>query len=133
MQSYSSIVGLFGEEGGRYIEVVEHRFHEVIRRLLKDVHVDEVWYRETYQDVEAAIIGGSLSSAREHYITAGYFEDRFPHWIVVDTAWYLQQNSDVAEGIRVGKIKSAEEHFRIAGFREGRLPSPGWSLLSVRY
>jgi hypothetical protein len=132
MYSYSSMIGVFGNEGGRYIEVMEYKFHDMIRLLLQHVHVDENWYRENYQDVEDAISRGAIASAREHYIAAGYFEDRFPHWIVVDTAWYLDNNPDVAEGVRLGNINSAEEHFQMAGFKEGRLPFEGWTLLGRR-
>jgi hypothetical protein len=132
MQSYNSILGVTGNGGGRYIEVLESKFHEIIRTLLEEVNVDETWYRETYADVEEAIREGKFPSARDHYITAGYFEDRMPHWIGVDSSWYLESYRDVAEGIRLGKVASAEEHFRMAGFKEGRLPFPGWSLLRAR-
>ena len=131
MHSYSSIVGV-SSVGHRYIEVIEEKFHDLIKMLLEDVRVDEAWYRKTYDDVEEAIRSGTFASARDHYIESGYFEDRFPHQIVVDTAWYLENNPDVVEGIRLGRVKSAYEHFLGAGFKEGRLPFSGWSLLDRR-
>ena len=132
MYSYSSIVGLFGNEGGRYIEVAEDKFHKLLKLILESIHVDEDWYRQTYSDVEEAIQNGQVGSARDHYMEAGFFEDRFPHWIVVDASWYLKNNPDVVDAIKSGKIASAEEHFQRAGFKEGRLPFPGWSLLGRR-
>jgi hypothetical protein len=128
MYTYNSLLGLSGNGGGLFVEVVEHRLHDILRILLENVYVDESWYIETYNDVADAVRKGTLSSAREHYINVGYFEDRMPHYIVVDAEWYLNINSDVAEGIRQGVIKSADEHFQMAGFKEGRLPYAGWSL-----
>jgi hypothetical protein len=128
MYTYNCLLGLSGSGGGLFVEVVEHRLHEILRMLLETVYVDETWYIENYQDVAGAIQEGILSSAREHYINVGYFEDRMPHYIVVDAEWYLKTNPDVAEGIRQRTIKSADEHFQMAGFKEGRLPYAGWSL-----
>lgn len=128
MYTYNSLLGLSGSGGGLYLEVVEHRLHELLRLLLENVYVDEAWYLETYSDVADALQEGTISSAREHYINVGYFEDRMPHYIVVDAEWYQNTNPDVAEGIRQRAIKSADAHFQMAGFKEGRLPYAGWSL-----
>jgi hypothetical protein len=129
MRPYSVIVGLFNDGYGRYVEVLEHELHELIRVVLKNIDVDEKWYCETYVDVRDAIQNNQVSSAKEHYVKVGYFENRLPHPVVVDAVWYMQQNPDVAEGIRLGNIESAEQHFYRYGFKEGRLPSHGWSLL----
>jgi hypothetical protein len=128
MYTYNSLLGLSGIGGGHFVEVVEHRLHDILRMLMENVYVDEKWYMEPYKDVTDAIQAGIFPSAREHYIRIGYFEDRMPHYIVVNAEWYLTANPDVAEGIRQRLIKSTDEHFQIAGFKEGRLPYAGWSL-----
>jgi hypothetical protein len=96
--------------------------------FLDDVIVDEKWYRRTNEDVDAAIRSGEMKSAHEHYIRAGYFEDRLPRPVPVDEAWYLKEYPDVAQAMRDRVFRSVEEHFQQAGFREGRLPHPGWTL-----
>jgi hypothetical protein len=40
--------------------------------------------------------GGVIKSAREHFISDGYFEGRLPFEMKVDETWYLDQNPDVA-------------------------------------
>lgn len=128
MFTYGFLVGTDRQGGGRFVEVREDRLHLLLRQLLKDVAVDEAWYRRTYSDVDAAIRSGEIRSAQEHYQTAGYFENRLPREILIDSSWYLSEYPDVAEAIRLGTILSAEQHFQVAGFKEGRLPHRGWSL-----
>jgi hypothetical protein len=128
MIPYSYLIGTGQDHDGRYIECLEARLHQLLRPLLKEVDVDEDWYRAFNPDVDKAIAEGIFSSAREHYVTAGYFEDRLPRPIVVDPIWYLKSYPDVAEAIRMGKFTSAQQHFEESGFREGRLASVEWSL-----
>jgi hypothetical protein len=94
----------------------------LIRRLLSHVSVDEAWYKTIYQDVEQAIQSGAVKSAKDHFVSNGYFEGRLPSKIVVDEAFYVSRYPDVAEGIDDGEINSAQEHFETHGFSEGRLP-----------
>lgn len=116
---------------GHYVELLETKLLGLLQRMLAFVEIDEAWYRITYRDVDEAIRAGRLASAREHYITSGYFENRFPFAIDVNEAWYLAEYPDVAEAIRTGAVSSAAQHFESNGFKEGRLPRPGWSLLKT--
>jgi hypothetical protein len=100
------------------------KFTDLVRMLLQVVEVDEAWYLEKYPDIAEAIRGGSIVSAREHFLNDGYFEGRLPFQIKVDEAWYLEQNPGVAEYISEGKLESAQQHFDDNGYREGRRPFP---------
>jgi len=114
---------------GVTVEIFETKLHELFRHALMHVEVDEAWYRATYADVDQAIRAGVTKSAQEHYVTAGYFENRLPRSIKVDEAWYLQTYPDVAMAMRDGSFSSAKQHFESNGYQEGRLPQANWSLL----
>jgi hypothetical protein len=104
------------------VALTRDQFHALVRRLLVCVQVDEAWYRSVYKDIDEAIQAGNIASAKEHFVSDGYFEGRVPGKIVVDEAFYISQYPDVAEGIDDGEINSAQEHFESHGFVEGRLP-----------
>lgn len=129
MLSYSYLLGDAGSAGGHYVELQEAKLLSLLRELLSRVEVDEAWYLKTNQDVADAVKSGAVASARMHYVTAGYFENRLPRPVKVDEAWYLAEYPDVANAIRVGTMPSAIAHFMGPGFLEGRLPHAGWSLL----
>ena len=129
MYSYSYLMSDAGPSSGHYVELQEAKLFSLIRQLLGVVEVDEAWYLETNPDVAAEVKSGGLKSGREHYITAGYFENRLPRPVEVDEDWYLAEYPDVAEAIRGGVLPSAAVHFKRSGFLEGRLPHAGWSLL----
>lgn len=118
-----------GEYHGRYVEVREELLRRLLAPLLASVEVDEEWYRKFNQDVDDAIRVGKFRSGRDHYIQAGYFEDRLPRPVTIDGTWYLEAYPDVAEAIRHGTFHSVEQHFAVCGFKEGRLPNRQWSLL----
>jgi hypothetical protein len=120
-----------GSSGGHYVELLETKFMELLREILNYVEVDEDWYLATNHDVKDAVRAGDLKSAREHYMFAGFFENRMPRPVTVDEEWYLREYQDVAEAIRAGAFASARQHFERDGFREGRLPRAGWSLLGA--
>jgi len=122
-----------GSGDGHYVELLETKFLDLIRRLLTQVEVDEGWYLDSYRDVMEAVRAGQLKSGRSHYIRAGYFENRFPRQIRVDESWYLSEYPDVAEAMRSGAFVSATQHFERNGFKEGRLASEGWSLLGPAF
>jgi hypothetical protein len=126
--SYSALTGY--HTTGHHVEVSESQFRDILQLLLQYVIVDEAWYRSSNEDVDQAIAAGEMKSAKEHYTSAGYFEDRMPRPLIVDEDWYLQAYTDVAEAVRNGVFASAQEHFISAGFREGRVPRANWSLLS---
>jgi len=131
MLSYSYLMSPSGTGGGHYVELPESKFMELVRLLLVQVRVDERWYRDNNQDVDEAIRHGDLASARQHYITAGYFENRLPRPIAVDEPWYLAAYPDVAAAIAAGDFASATQHFERDGYREGRLPMADFSLLTA--
>ena len=130
MRSYTYLTSA-GSGAEHYVELPEDKFIELLRVLVAQISVDEAWYRARYRDVDEAIIAGRVGSARQHYLTAGYFENRMPRRIELDESWYLKEYPDVATAIGYGIFASATEHFERDGFREGRLPCAGWSLLGL--
>lgn len=128
MKSYNYIINL-SPVTGRCIEVEENKLAELMRDLLSLAVVDEDWYLDRHPDVAEAIKAGSFRNGKEHYIRAGYFENRLPRPITVDEKWYLATYPDVAEAVRTSQQSSASKHFFSQGFFEGRLPSAGWSVL----
>lgn len=105
------------------VEIEAHKLVSMVKQLLRGVHVDEKWYRKTYDDVDEAIKNGLYDSSKHHFVEDGYFEGRRPGPVRVDEAWYVAAYPDVAEGLELGDILSAQEHFDEHGFQEGRLPS----------
>lgn len=98
------------------------QFKTAIKSVLRGVKIDEVWYRQTYRDVDQAIKAGVYKSAKHHFVEDGYFEGRRPGMAIVDEDWYLSKYPDVAEGIETGEISSCQDHFENDGEQEGRLP-----------
>jgi hypothetical protein len=96
---------------------------EVLRSLLRGVHVDEEWYFQEYPDVEEAVKSGIFKSAKHHFLENGYFEGRKPAPCAVDEDWYLATYPDVSTAIEAKVVQSASEHFDSSGYDEGRLPS----------
>jgi hypothetical protein len=132
MSPYSYIKG--GRQTGsmKLVEVVESRLRDVMRPVLANVEFDEGFYRKSNPDVNEKIVQGELESGQDHYVHAGYFEDRLPRPVKVDESWYAREYPDVADAIRKGIFLSAAHHFGKEGFKEGRLPYAGWSLAKSR-
>ncbi len=130
MLPYSYLIGSGANHSGRYTEVVEERLRLLLKPVLNEIVMDEQWYLKVNEDVRRAVETGSFKSARDHYVIAGYFEDRLPRPTIVDEGWYLSLYTDVAEAIRAGKFLTAQEHFNKSGFKEGRLPFQDWNLRS---
>ena len=86
--------------------------------------VDEQWYLAQYPDVAEAIAKGTKTSATQHFIDNGYFENRLLFLIPVNETWYFTTYPDVAASVRKGTESSAQAHFMRSGYREGRLPYP---------
>jgi hypothetical protein len=128
--SYGYLCSDVRDANSRFIRIDEIRLREALRDLLQSVEVDEKWYLEFHTDVRVAFRQGKVTSARDHYVKSGYFEDRIPRPMKVDADWYLKTYPDVAEGVRNKKCASAQEHFEQNGFKEGRKPFAGWSLIS---
>jgi hypothetical protein len=104
------------------VNVSYEDFVKILKTLIQGIEVDEAWYARTYEDIGGAIRSGVVQSARQHFLSDGYFEGRRPFPIIVDEKWYLATNPDVADSIRAGIVASAQEHFDKDGYREGRLP-----------
>lgn len=128
MKSYNYMINL-SPAVGRCIEVEEDKLVELMRDLLSLTIVDEAWYLDRYPDVAHAVKSGGFHNGKEHYIRAGYFENRLPRPVTVDEGWYLETYPDVAKAVRNNLQGSASSHFFSIGFLEGRLPYAGWSVL----
>ena len=100
----------------------------IMAKRLATIQFDEAWYLSKYPDVKDAVRRGIVASARDHYVTHGFYEHRMPVAIQVNEKWYLEAYPDIAEAIRAGVYKSAQAHFDQAGFREGRLPYPNFQF-----
>jgi len=94
----------------------------IMAKRLATIKFDEAWYLSKYPDVKDAVRRGIVASARDHYVTHGFYEHRMPVAIQVKEKWYLESYPDVSKAIRSGVYKSAQVHFDQAGFREGRFP-----------
>ncbi|HQT66775.1 MAG: hypothetical protein B7Z78_05105 [Rhodospirillales bacterium 20-60-12] len=129
--SYGFICGASPHLSTRKIELLEERLHALLTSLISLVEVDENWYISQNPDVERAIREGLFTSAKQHYVKSGYFEDRMPHDIKVNEDWYLKTYPDVANAIQLGVLVSGAQHFARDGFREGRLPYDGFSLITL--
>lgn len=127
MMPYGALIRI-PEGKQRIIEVSEARLMELLVIAASHIDVDEEWYLNSYRDVYEAIQRGSSSSAKDHYVHYGYFEDRLPRHFEVDVNWYLAEYPDVAEAMRVGSVESAQNHFERNGFKEGRRPYTDWVL-----
>lgn len=129
MRSYYYLISDVGAQSGHYVELLESRLLELLQTMLARVRVDKSWYLATNPDVADAVKAGSLQSARDHYVRAGYFENRMPTAIRVDESWYTTTYPDVSAAIKSGLVENGQQHFERDGFKEGRLPTAGWSLL----
>ena len=92
------------------------------------IRFDEGWYFWKYPDIMKAVEDGKVDTARDHYISDGYYEHRMPYQITVDEGWYLHQYPDVSAAVERKEFESAQMHFETAGFREGRDPYAGFAL-----
>jgi hypothetical protein len=121
-EGIKSFVTFAAVKGELTISATYNQFTMLIRTLLEGIEVDEPWYLSQNPDVADAVSEGKIPSAREHFLSNGYFEGRAPFPIKVDEAWYLEQNPGVAEFIARGDLISAQQHFDEHGYREGRKP-----------
>ena len=116
---------VFGsQEGKPWVKMTYEDFETLLRKLLHAVEIDEEWYRRAYPDVDQAIRDGVVQTARDHFVSSGYFEGRLPCEIEVDEEWYFKTYPDIAEAAKAGEVESAKQHFLAFGYAEGRLPAP---------
>ena len=95
----------------------------LLRRLLDQIEFDEQQYLKCNPDVADAIRRNKTLSAREHFITVGYFEGRIGG-TPVHEAWYLSRNPDVAAAKNARKFESGAMQYHSAGALEWREPDP---------
>lgn len=98
-------------------------FKLLISDIVSRQAFDEDAYLAANPDVAEAVKRGAIISAREHYISHGYFEGRLPGSPKIDEVWYLSKYPDVAAAVRKGTIKDGGTHYGSAGLREGRVGS----------
>ncbi|WP_102957736.1 hypothetical protein [Mangrovicella endophytica] len=114
--------------------VVSGRFLKfLLTTLVADMPFDEAFYKATYPDVVAGIANGSVRSAREHFISRGYFEGRRACRYAVDRAWYLGNYPDLAAAYARGKLSDLDRHFDETGQYEGRSRSADQHAAQVRW
>jgi len=132
--SYATLINLkllIPSPRTHYIAVDKNHLIDFLKSTLRQIYVDEDWYLATNPDVETGILDGMVQGAKEHYVSAGYYEHRMPYEIEVDGDWYLSQYEDVRLAVKSGEIETARHHFYAAGFKEGRLPAPGFTFKLV--
>jgi len=109
-------------DGEVWAKIKYSDLEDFLRMILLSVEVDENWYRATYADIDEAIRNGVIKSAKQHFVTSGYFEGRLPYPMSVDEEWYLTAYEDIRAAVHAGTFTSASEHFATFGYAEGRLP-----------
>ena len=88
---------------------------------------DSSYYLTQNQDVLAAVVAGTFTSAESHWDLFGYKELRDPN-ASFDTSYYLQSNPDiVAAGV------NALTHFMEFGAGEGRAPTAALANISATF
>lgn len=84
---------------------------------------EETAYLRANPDVARSVRDGACPSARKHYATLGYYEDRTPAKAGFDEEWYLDRYPDIRRAVAVGDCRSGHEHYSGAGLREWRSPN----------
>ncbi|WP_128960656.1 hypothetical protein [Bradyrhizobium guangzhouense] len=107
----------------RKIAVSGDLLKHLITLALANVEFDDEWYKSKNPDLREALERGRISDLAEHFVTAGYFENRTPHEVEFDEQWYLQAYPDVRDAIAAGKTRSAKEHYIQSGQFEWRVPN----------
>ena len=110
------------QNGVPTVSAFYEEFVTIIRHMIEGVEVDEAWYLDRYPDIAEAIENGVVASAKQHFVTDGYFEGRRPFPMRVNERWYLMNNTGVADYVRQGKLESGQQHFDENGYQEGRRP-----------
>ncbi|GAN68455.1 hypothetical protein [Acetobacter orleanensis] len=110
----------------------------LIENYLRHQPFHEETYLRTNPDVADAIRAGQVPSAKEHYVTCGYWEERDGANPPFCEDWYLRQNPDVAIAVQRGECPSGHAHYLRYGRNEGRCPCPElahlyavWQALSI--
>jgi hypothetical protein len=110
--------GVKTDAGTYYPQEVVDRLFEVIAR---SIPVDEGFYLASNPDIDEALKAGDISSAAQHFVEHGFYEDRLPCSVLINEDDYLARYPDVAAGIEDGSLASATDHWIRYGRFEGRL------------
>lgn len=109
------------------VTVPAQLFRQMIMAILDNMEIDQERYLKENPDVARALSNGDLKSAKEHFLTNGYFEGR-TGWTRINQDWYRDNYADVKIALRTGELKSAGEHYIQAGRQEGRAANKGHQL-----
>jgi hypothetical protein len=112
LASYATLINLkllIPSARTQYVAVDKDHLVDFLKPTLRQIFVDEAWYLATNPDVAEAIADGIVQDAKDHYISAGYYEHRMPYEIRVDGEWYLAQYADVQEAVKTGKIATPRD------------------------
>jgi hypothetical protein len=110
--------GVKTDAGTYYPQEVVDRLFEVIAR---SIPVDEGFYLASNPDINDALKAGDISSAAQHFVEHGFYEDRLPCSVLINEDDYLARYPDVAAGIEDGSLASATDHWIRYGRFEGRV------------
>ena len=91
------------------------KFHNVFRGLLSLVFFDPVYYEKSYPD----LVGIKTKDLQNHFISIGFFENRFPFQPLFDFEFIRLNYPDLEEFGNQDLIN----HFLFYGYKEGRLSS----------
>lgn len=92
----------------------------LLSEIVKNLPFDENYYAHQNPDVKEAAMKGKVSSLRDHFISAGYFEGRRPAPLFVDVDWYLSSYPDLAKAFARGALEDLAVHLNETGYLEGR-------------
>ena len=123
MISYKLLSSLYPSDDGRTVTIPVPLFQHLLRLALATGQINEEEYLRKNPDVAAAIRSGDIANAQDHFISAGYFEDRGGVGLDVSESWYVKSNPDVARAIVMGEWVSGEAHYNQRGLFEGRAPN----------
>ena len=131
MLTFGSFVSrriLIPSERTNLVAVDKYFLVSLLRSQVERIYFDEAWYLSKYPDIRQAVESGKLASAKQHYVSDGYYEHRLPYEIIVDPTWYMKQYPDVKSAVSGRHFDDAQMHFETAGYREGREPFANFVL-----
>jgi hypothetical protein len=108
-------------------------FRLLMEAALKGEAFDERAYLKANPDVAWSVQKGNAPSALQHYVSAGYFENRPTDMMGFDEEYYLDRYPDVKRAVQVGDCKSGHAHFSGEGVREWRCPNKAAEQDIVRW
>ena len=95
----------------------------LLQREVRNADFNEKGYLASNTDVADAIRKKQIASARDHYVSFGYFECRRGATPEVDEGWYVRSHPDAAAALRKKVVTSAVDHYERYGLEEFRPPN----------